>query len=50
MMRPFWYSMATQCYKHVQESSDAFQDKKNSYQVSFSMGIGHIEEHQVGVH
>ena len=39
-----------QCYKNLQESSDAFQNKTYSYQVSFSTRTGHGEEHQVGLH
>ena len=37
-------------YEHIQESKDVFQDKTYSYKVSFFMGIGHWEKHQVGVH
>ena len=37
-------------YEHIQESKDVFQEKTYSYQVSFFMGIGHREKHQVGVH
>ena len=39
-----------QCYKHLQGSSYAFQDKIYSYQTSFFTGTSHREEHLARIH
>ena len=46
-MSLFWYYVTI---PHLQESSDAFQDKTYSSQVPLFTRTGHKEQHQVGVH